>query len=298
MTLDALLRKDMTTEVKDGGRTISPNYNFGKFLQFDTYTKELEALDIRTAEGIAKYENITGDDRALYSDEKLGIRKKSTTEHAREVLARYSAQHFDNLVGELDESTQMGLAVSSCPGEDREGAPEYNAVRKKVKATQETLKGIKENRDEFFSDIMAKEDSPMVREALTNYKDEYLQVVRGEAERAGVLAIAHYGVEKFLGETKTHIGTQAETLMTKKKELETLINQKRNDSEVEKKRVLTATESAKLFAEEYKQMETLSTDYADARTFEQLIETTSSLAITAIREKTERDKAEKEKREN
>ena len=42
---------DVTVEIKDGERTINPNYDSNKFSQTATYIKELEALNIKNREG-------------------------------------------------------------------------------------------------------------------------------------------------------------------------------------------------------------------------------------------------------
>lgn len=281
MTLDKLLGN--LTKTENGKRNVNPIY-VSEFLTGATNKLlELEKLDITTTNGLNAYSALTGDDPTKHSQKIAELRKQARLIGGQADLSNYVDKHFNKIIEELDETTQINVGFQYCPEKNIEGNHKpYNTVRTIVTNTKEELQAIKEDPEKYINNILKKE-SPIMIHYITRFTDEFLNIKQEEAKRNSALAIAHYDAGKFLRMTKQHFDTQNKAIQKEQEDFETTIKTKIEMAEKNKGRILSIAETIDLISDKRKKLQNAYEKNSDASMLEPFILNTVSLAIEAIK---------------
>ncbi|MBU3923503.1 MAG: hypothetical protein KJ592_01155 [Nanoarchaeota archaeon] len=260
MALDELLGN--LTTIKDGEIKANSKYNSRLIADTSEQLSQLSSYNITTPIGLEDYANLTGDNTSKYSPKENRLRQEARIEGGQSDLSTYIESHFDNLIDELDEPTQFNLAFEYCPRDETKGNDKpYNTATTIIKQVKEELDLIKRDSKKYFTEA-TKDDDPTLVRYLTKFKDEFLVIREGEAQRKGIHTITEYGAGKFLKSTKQHYESQ---------------------NKLFSEEMRTVYESASSTKEKRTELKNIATKYVDASQLNSYKENIASLAIQAIR---------------
>jgi hypothetical protein len=281
MTLDKVLGH--LTKTENGKRIVNSIYASEFLTESSGKLAELEESDITTIEGLEAYSTLTGDDPSKYSQEKTEFRKKARLSGGQSDLSGYVNKHFNEIVDELDETTQTRLGFQYCPKNEAEGSHKpYNATTSIVRGHKETIRKIKENPAEYTENEIRNESQEM-KHYIIRFTQEFLDIDKREAERNALLTISHYGAGRFLRVTKQHFDTQARGLENKQEEIGKAMDAKIETAEKKTGRILSVAEITSLVSNERKDLEKAFTEYSDYQSLQPFTQNTMGLAIQAIK---------------
>ncbi|MFA5060843.1 MAG: hypothetical protein WC494_00825 [Candidatus Pacearchaeota archaeon] len=269
-------------------RKVKPTYAPRKFYEFANGLNELEAIDPSTQKGLETYKRLTGEDPGVYSLEEVDLRERAWVSGGNNDLSRYISAHFNDLVGELNEPTQVNLALDYCPTKGSSNK-DYEVARKVVSKSNEILEAIKRDPTGFLN---RNAGSPTMAYYLQAFAGEYLGLKEREARVHSSLAVRHYGSANFLATSKNIIDRQYEELGKKKLELQERIAKKLDEESVKRGRPLSSTEGVSLIGDLRTEISKLSERYPDAKMRDDLAGNCAGLALRFLKEKYEKPKPE------
>jgi hypothetical protein len=286
MTLESTL-KNLVVE-KEGKRVVKMTYAPRSFYDFAKGLNELGEIDSSTSEGLKDYRRLTGEDPKVYSLEEVDLRRKAWVSGGNGDLSRYISAHFNDLVGELNEPTQVNLAVDYCPTKESRNE-NYESARKVVSKSRETLEAIKRDPMGFLN---RNAGSPTMAYYLQAFAGEYIDLKQREAKVSSSLAVRHYGPTDFLRTSKAIIDRQYKELDKKKSELQERMAKKVDEESVKIGRHLSATEEVSLIGDLRTELSRLPERYPDAGMRDDLAGNCAGLALKFLKEKYEKPKPE------
>ncbi len=290
MSLDDVLNN---LSVKgENGSIANPDYNSVNLLEAQKDLAKLSSLDMNTIEGISSYQILTGEDVSAYSADMIDYRKQSRISGGQNDIAVYIREHFDNLIDEMDEDSQTKIAYTFCPNQDSHDNPnDYNFTRNIVYESNEILKSINENPENFLNEHL-KNESSLIGRYISNSPEEFLKISQSDAQRTALLSIKKYGASDFLKESHSILENQKNTYASEERRISEEMNTKLNDKAVELGRVLNGQERADLISSDIENLSALSERYSGAQQLGQFTREVFQYALANIERNLEENSEE------
>lgn len=285
MTLDDVLGALTAQREGEEGRSTNPSYDSGALLAAAEASDKLQTANIRTAEGLEAYKELTGDDVSTLSAGEVGGRLKLRQEGSRADIAAYATEHIASVTGELSPEMKALMGFSFAPQGTMEwGSDEFKATREKAGKSRAILEGMEKDRKGTVQKHLAAESELLAHYAARD-PQEYAKVLVADAQRRGPLVIAHYGAEQFLTETRAYVEAQVARLETEGKRIDKEMSDATSTKEIAKGDLLSALEQEAIVSPRMDEMKTLGEECADAKMMPELVGETLKAAIQTMKQK-------------
>ena len=200
-----------------GSLKANPNYASEVLTKTDDYLKEFSEINLKNAEGLKKYEKLTGSKTKELFKEEIGRDYEQIRAHIGETYTGYIDKHITPITKELSEIARTSIGYDFCPNEEstKKG---YEAVRAIVGIAKETIETIEKDSKEHIKRVITAAPEWM-KGIVGMFPDEVCRIDAESSKRRAFKAIGEYNSTKFVTETHGHLKSLGTELQKEKSAL-------------------------------------------------------------------------------
>lgn len=195
---------------KLGERGANEKYSTSVVVDTFDYMQDFSTINPKTADGIKKYEELTGLPTNGISESEVNLRLEQITDKLIEGFSDYKHKHMPRATSELQEEIRSNIAYQFCP-EEKSDNEEYEKARLSVYEAKKTIETINNDPEKFLKET-AEKYAPMFKDILTRFPEKALQIAKQDAQLTAFRTISEYGSAKFIVETYSNQKSALETL--------------------------------------------------------------------------------------
>jgi hypothetical protein len=186
-----------------GSSKANPNYTSEVLTETDDYLKEFSEINLGNAEGLKKYEKLTGAKTKGLFKKEINRDYKQFITHLGETYTGYIDKHINPVTKELSEIARTSIGYEFCPDE-KSTKKGYEAVRAIVGMAKETIETIEKDPEEHIEKVITAAPEWM-RGIAGRFPDEVCKIDAESSRKRAFRAIGEYDSTKFVTETYGHL---------------------------------------------------------------------------------------------